>query len=255
MCQQCLSSMPSTSPTSFSHVRDKMFFFHVLIFAISLIPLKISKDVLYLLMSCLIFCCLLILFFDLLADVFHLGLLLSVHIISFLDEGKELSVIGVNRCFSVRWRFSRVLLLCFTSHFCSLRIRRLHVLLLLWIHQSFLRFVLPSSSCSAAQVFPPPRLLLLHACQWPSFQVPHIFDRFHGYVRWLGISACFHWCWLSVASCMFEKIVVPIFVVQSSFLFGPLESKMCSTWCVVTLQVKHVICLGTGTVASASFIK
>ena len=68
---------------------------------------------------------------DLLADVFHLGLLIPVHILPFLDESQEFFFFAPNQFFSVRCRHNRVLLLCFTNQFLSLRFRRRHVLLLL----------------------------------------------------------------------------------------------------------------------------
>ena len=51
---------------------------------------------------------------------------------------------------------------------------------------------------------------------------------------------------------VFSVKMFPIFVVWSSFLFTTWETKMRSDRSVVTLQVKHVVCLGISTVSSAS---
>ena len=158
VCQQCLSSMPSTSPTSFSHVRDKMFF-SCLGIRDQFDSFKLSKDVLYLLMSFWSFVVFWFSFLIFLLMSFTWAFSVSVHILSFLDEGKELSVFGVNRCFSVHSRFSRVLLLCFTSQFRSLRFRRRHVLLLLGFTNHFFGL-----RCRRRRVLPLRYFCLLGCC-------------------------------------------------------------------------------------------
>ena len=87
LCQGCLSSVPSVSPTSFLVCVIRSFFFHVLILAINFETFnKLFKHVLNLLMSFGSFVvsdC----FLTFLLMSSHLGLILSVHLLSFLDEG------------------------------------------------------------------------------------------------------------------------------------------------------------------------
>ena len=108
---QCHFSLLRCFPTCFSHVMRTLFFL-VLMLATFRNPLNSSTNSLY--FSCFFF----------FADVSHLGLVFSVHISSYLDEGKELLVFTVDRFFLARCSCSCALLKYFTLFTCDCFRRR-----------------------------------------------------------------------------------------------------------------------------------
>ena len=170
----------------------------------------------------------------------------------FFDEEQELFVVAVNRFFSVRCRHSCMLLLCFSNHFSSLRCRCRHLQLLL----SFI-ILFSSLRCRCRH------LLLLLCCinHFSSLRcrcrrLPHFASS--SYLRsiaWilLGFFPLTDGLQLLpltliVSSNMyFCKDVIPIFVVQSSFLFFSVrQSKMCNKLSVTNPWVNHVLDLDVG---------
>ena len=114
-----------------------------------------------------------------LADVSHLGLLLSVHILFSMRAKSSFSLLSnisslPSKSCTAALLHQQILLFAISSSSYAAA----SALLL----QSFNLFPLPSSStCAASQFLLPSHLLLLHACQRTSLQVHHIFAPFRGF--------------------------------------------------------------------------